>query len=104
MANHKGLTQKQIEMLTPLERDANANRRMRDKFQKRLMIEHAIGFEENQVVHERIKELDTEYAELSAKIAEIYNAHDEMMQHMAKAIEEIKEVDRLKEIYGFVTD
>lgn len=104
MSNHKGLTKKQIEMLTPLERDANANRRTRDRFQRRLAIEQAIGFEENQVIHDRIKELDDEYANLSVGIAEIYNAHDEMMKHMARAIEEIKEVDRLKELYGFVTD
>lgn len=103
MAN-KNLTQKQKEALAPLETDAKANRRLKDRLQKRLAFEQAIGFEENRTIRERIEELDAEYTALSVEIAEIYAAESEMMKHMNRAIEEINEVNRLKSLWGFVTE
>lgn len=101
MAKYNGLTQKQMQMLEPLERSAKDNRKRRDRLQKRLAFEQTLGFEENKAVHKEIEELDTEYREFSTKIAEIYGAHDEMMAHMKIAIAEVKKVDALKDKYGF---
>ena len=104
MASYTGCTQKQIEALEPLEKEAKRIKRKRDFLQKRLAFEHAIYFEENIELHEEIKELDEEYAEISAKITKIYGAKAEMVKHMKKAIEEIKAVDAIKDKWGFVLE
>lgn len=98
------LTQKQKEALEPLETDARANRRLKDRLQKRLVFEQAIGFDENKAIRERIEELDAEYTELSVKIAEIYAVESQIKKYMNEAIKAINEVERLKSLWGFVTD
>lgn len=98
------LTQKQKEALEPLETDARANRRLKDRLQKRLVFEQAIGFDENKAIRERIEELDAEYTELSVKIAEIYAVESQIKKCMNEAIKAINEVERLKSLWGFVTD
>ena len=99
MAN-KQLTQKQKEALAPLETDAEANRRLKDRLQKRLAFEQAIGFEENRAIRERIEELDAEYTALSVKIAEIYAVQSEIAKQMQIALKAMKEIDRLKNLWG----
>lgn len=101
MAKYDDLTPKQKEVIQPLDEEATINRRLKDRLQKRLAFEQAIGFEENKVIRERIEELDKQYAELSLKIAEVYHAKKEMMKHMSLAIKEINEVERLKKLWGF---
>lgn len=101
MANYIKLTDKQKEMLEPLERDAKANRRRRDKIQKRLALEHTLGFEENQELHKEAADLDAEYRSYSAKIAEIYGAHDEMVKRMKLVLKEVTAIKSHAEKYGF---
>lgn len=98
------LTQKQKEALEPLEAEAKANRKAKDRLQRRLALEAYIGFEENQTIRGRIEELNAEYTELSVQIAGIYAAESEMMKHMQNALAEIAEVNRLKDLWGFVTE
>lgn len=103
MDNRK-LTQKQIEALAPLEASANSNRKARDRLQKRLAFEQAIGFEENKAVREQVAELDAEYKDLSVKIAEIYAAESEMMKHMRIVLSEVEEVRKIADRWGFAVD
>lgn len=102
--NTKKLTQKQKEALEPLEAEARANRKARDRHQKRLALEHAIGFEENKVIKERIEELDAEYKDLSVQIAEIYAAESDMTLHMRKAMAEVDMVKQIADRWGFDVD
>lgn len=104
MANTNRLTPKQKEALAPLEADAKANRKARDRLQKRLALESAIGFEENKSVREQIAELDAKYKDLSVKIAEIYAAESEMMKHMRTVLAEVEEVRKIADLWGFVVD
>lgn len=96
------LTDKQKEALAPLEAEAKANRKLRDRLQRRLALESAIGFDENLVIKERIAELDSEYTDLSVQISEIYAAEAEMMKHMRNALHEVDEVNRLRDKWGFL--
>lgn len=100
---NKNLTPKQIEALMPLEAEANANRKARDRLQKRLSLE-AMFFEESRATKERIAELDAEYTDLSVKIADIYAAESEMMKHMKKALAEIDEVRKIADLWGFAVE
>lgn len=100
----KKLTPKQIEALTPLEAEANSNRKQREKLRKRLAFEQAIGFEENKAVREQIAELDAKYKDLSVKIAEIYAAESEMMKHMRTVLAEVEEVRKIADRWGFAVD
>lgn len=98
------LTPKQKEALAPLEADAKANRKARDRLQKRLALESAIGFEESISTKARIAELDEEYTELSVKIAKVYAAESEMMQHMKNALAEVEMVRKIADLWGFAVD
>lgn len=100
----KKLTPKQIEALTPLEAEANANRKQRERLRKRLAFEQAIGFEENKAVREQMAELDAKYKDLSVKIAEIYAAESEMMKHMRTVLAEVEEVRKIADRWGFAVD
>lgn len=102
--NVKRLTQKQKEALEPLEAKARANRKSRDRHQKRLALEQAIGFEENKAIKERIEELDIEYKDLSVQIAEIYAAESDMMLHMRHAMAEVEAVKQIADRWGFDVD
>ena len=104
MANYKGCTQKQIEALMPLEKEAKRIKRRIDFLKKRLAFEHAIFYEENIEIHQEIKELEHDLADTSAKITKIYGAKDEMIKHMRKAIEEVNIVEAIKAEWGIVTD
>lgn len=104
MANYSRLTQKQIEALKPLEADAKANRKTRDRLQKRLALESCIGFEENRAIKERIADLDEEYKGFSVKIADIYAAESVMMGHMRTVLAEIEEVRKIADRWGFAVD
>lgn len=99
--DNKKLTPKQIEALTPLEAEAEANRKQREKLRKRLAFEQALGFEENKSIRERIAELDEAYTNLSVKISRIYAAESEMMKHMKNAMAEVEEVKRIADLWGF---
>lgn len=103
MDNRK-LTQRQIEALAPLEASAKSNRKARDRLQKRLAFEQAIGFEDNKAVREQVTELDAEYKGLSVKIAEIYAAESEMMKHMRTVLAEVEEVRKIADRWGFAVD
>lgn len=104
MANTNRLTPKQKETLAPLEADAKANRKARDRLQKRLALESAIGFEDNKAVKAKIAELDEEYTELSVKISRVYAAESEMMKHMKNALAEIEAVRKIADLWGFAVD
>lgn len=101
MAKYTALTAKQMEMLEPLEREAKANRKKRDRLQKRLAFDHALGFEDNIEVHQEIEELDDEYKDYSTKIGEIYGAHDEMVRRMKLVLKEVTAIKAHAEKYGF---
>lgn len=103
MDNRK-LTPKQIEALTPLEAEAEANRKQREKLRKRLAFEQALGFEENKTIRERIAELDEAYTNLSVKISHIYAAESEMMKHMRTVLAEVEEVRKIADRWGFAVD
>lgn len=104
MANTNRLTPKQKEALAPLEADAKANRKARDRLQKRLALESAIGFEDNKAVKAKIVELDEEYTGLSVKISRVYAAESEMMKHMKNALAEIEAVRKIADLWGFAVD
>ena len=102
MAKYTGvITDKQKEMLEPLEKEVKEIMREREKCRKILAFKQTIGFEENKELRQKIEDLDERHAELSREISKIYNAHDEMMQHMKKAIHEVKIVDAYCTKYGF---
>lgn len=102
MAKYTGsLTDKQKEMLAPLEKEVKDIMRKREFLRKKLAFIHDIGFEDHVSTREEIEALDTRHGELSEKINKIYGAHAEMMEHMRNAIEEVKIVDEYCKVYGF---
>lgn len=102
MAKYTGaLTDKQKEMLDPLEREVKEIMREREKCRRILAFKQTIGFEENKDLRQRMEDLDERHAELSKDISAIYNAQAEMIEHMKKAIEEVKIVDTYCAKYGF---
>lgn len=102
MANYTGaLTDKQKGMLEPLEKEVKEIMREREKCRKILAFKQSIGFEENRELRQKIEDLDNRHAELSREISKIYNAQAEMMEHMKKAINEVKIVDSYCSEYGF---
>ena len=102
MAKYTGaLTDKQKEMLEPLEREVKEIMIEREKCRKILAFKQTIGFEENKELRQKIEDLDNRHAELSREISKIYNAQAEMIQHMKKAINEVKIVDAYCAKYGF---
>ena len=102
MAKYTGtLTDKQKEMLEPLEKEVKDIMREREKCRKILAFKQSMGFEENKEMRQKIEELDERHAELSRKISTIYNAQAEMMAHMKKAINVVKIVDAYCAKYGF---
>lgn len=102
MAKYTGaLTDKQKEMLEPLEREVKEIMREREKCRRMLAFKQSIGFEENRELRQKIEDLDNRNSELSRDISTIYNAQAEMIEHMKKAIEEVKIVDSYCAKYGF---
>ena len=103
MAAYTGvLTDKQKEMLEPLEKEVKEIMRKRELLRKKLAFMHDIGFEEHKDTRDKIEALDKRHAELSQDISTIYGAQGEMIKHMKKAIEEVKTVDAYCKKYGFV--
>ena len=102
MASYNGCTQKQIEALLPLEADAKRIKKRMTFLQKKLALEHAIGFEENREIHAELKELEKKYAGVSVKIAEIYGAEKEMRTHISKAWEEFRIAESIGNEWGIV--
>lgn len=102
MAKYTGaLTDKQKEMLEPLEREVKEIMREREKCRRMLAFKQSIGFEENRELRQKIEDLDNRHSELSRDISTIYNAQAEMIEHMKKAIEEVKIIDAYCAKYGF---
>lgn len=102
MAKYTGaLTDKQKEMLEPLEKEVKEIMREREKCRKILAFKQSIGFEENKELRQKIEDLDNRHAEVSRDISIIYGAQAEMIEHMKKAIAEVKIVDEYCAKYGF---
>lgn len=102
MAKYTGaLTDKQKEMLEPLEAEVKDIMREREKLRKIQAFKQSIGFEENIENRKKIETLDERHSELSRDISEIYGAQAEMMIHMKKAIDEVKIIDSYCKKYGF---
>ena len=102
MSKYTGaLTDKQKEMLEPLEREVKEIMREREKCRRMLAFKQSIGFEENRELRQKIEDLDNRHSELSRDISTIYNAQAEMIEHMKKAIEEVKIIDAYCAKYGF---
>ena len=105
MAKYTGmLTDKQKEMLEPLEKEVKEIMREKEKLRKILAFKQYIGFDENVEIRRKMEDLEKRHMELSKDISIIYGAQDEMVKHMKKAIEEIKMVDSYCYKYGFVVD
>jgi len=102
MAKYTGvLTDKQKEMLRPLEAEIKDIMREKDKLGKIRAFKLSLGFEENKETRERLEALDKRHAELSEQINEIYGAQTEMVKHMKLAMDEVRIVDWYCDKYGF---
>jgi len=102
MAKYTGvLTEKQKEMLKPLETEVKDIMREKDKLGKIRAFKLSLGFEENKDTREQLEALDKRHAELSEQINEIYGAQAEMVKHMKLAMDEVRIVDWYCDKYGF---
>lgn len=105
MAKYTGaLTDKQKEMLEPLEKEVKEIMREKEKLRRLLVFKQSIGFEENKELRKKMEDLEERRINLSKDISTIYGAQAEMVEHMKKAIAEIKMVDAYCNKYGFVVD
>ena len=101
MAKYANCTDKQIKELMRLEENAKQIKRKKDFINRWLNFNHTIGFEENIRLREQVKELDKEYQEVAAEIAEVYGAEEEMLKHMRLAMAEIDKVNEIRDKWGF---
>ncbi len=102
MANYTGnLTEKQEEMLKPLEAEAKDIMKRKEKLRKLRAFKHSMGFEENKETKAEMDALEERHRELSKEISKIYNAQSEMVEHMKRAIAEMKIVEEFCKKYGF---
>ena len=102
MAKYTGsLTDKQKEMLAPLEAEIKDIMKEKDRLGKIRAFKLSLGFEENKETREKLETLEERHAELSEQINEIYGAQAEMVKHMKLAMDEVRIVDWYCDKYGF---
>ena len=105
MAKYTGsLTDKQKEMLKPLEAEVKEIMKEKDRLGKIRAFKLSLGFEENKETREKLEALEERHAELSEQINKIYGAQAEMVKHMKVVLEEVKKIDWYCEKYGFVVE
>ena len=102
MAKYTGsLTDKQKEMLAPLEAEIKDIMKEKDRLGKIRAFKLSLGFEENKETREKLDALEKRQVYLSGKVSDIYNAQAEMVEHMKVVLEEVKKIDWYCEKYGF---
>lgn len=93
------LTDKQKEALEPLWERGKANRRKRERLQRKISLEQ-LFFDESKDAHDAVEALDKEYADISTQISEIYCVQEEIAKHMKIILSEIKKVDTIAKQWG----